>query len=592
MDDIENVAILLVCLLDETVFPQFLEWSNEQGIAKWVLLLLQTDYLRFRGLLSNLNPMKSKAKQWMHYIVQANSELPLLSEEEIIKLKRLNTSKIPFNSAFSIVCQHIWKVVVNKSRFLTQSKSWKKLQAKLLTESLTFLELDTLLENEIYRRYFDRFLQSDPADLRSLQCFLNTKRLLGKLTPFIICTSNEQTTTSSSVTSKAIPQTSDEMISSSIAAGSSSSIMMGSSLFSWRSSLRVTNNTTTNTTTTASSIKKPITKISTGVDATNNVDRTRHPPDTIIQFVDAFEVFKMLLFGLRSLQKEFFPSMTNIPITRSTTVAATGNNNNNNKTSKHSHYHKSTHNTNTTSSSSSFSFASDSTMLPICAGLSERLRVEISATLTQYMNLQSSTDIDSLDRRYVFSSAKILYDLICSLEQETYHYLQSKFQSFQHSDEYSLLIALRRCESDPQVIRYLQKQEFFYEDIKRPFTFHHPSYSSHSTTIPLYVDQIVHWATPQAAGTLYLPILFPLNSSLIPSSSRSRSTSFASSRQKMMIINEEDGLNHCQDDTGISRLQSLENEDTTSTNIPRSSYSKLNTIDIPPILAIQFSACK
>lgn len=441
MDDIENDAVLLLCLLDQAIFPHFLEWNKDsQDLSKWILFLLQTDFLKFNGLIQN-HGEDSKVSLAVSYVKQANERYPLLTSSHIQSLERLCSSRIPLKAALSPVCQLIWKTIVTRTRRLTSSKHWGSMQNKIVTETVT-VELDFILENETYRRYFDRYLQSDPSELGALQCMMNARRLLHRVEPFVRRTLASDTSNS----------------------GKKEEVR--TSIFSWRSTMKAVNMAGS-----GASGKK-------SADQSPSVTAYK---DEIITFTDSLEVLKLVLFGMRTLQKEFFPSVGAAPI--ATSASNQRNSFGHSKTPNNLSSHRNSM-SNVRGGSTSGAGIFEATN--ICAGLSEALRVEILATLSQYATIKTVRDVDAMDARFGSTAAKSLYDLVSNLEQETYHFLQHKYTGFLQSSEFVKLFALRQCEVNPHVIRYLSRQHFLHGKVKR--------------------EELLHWATAQAKGVLYLPL--------------------------------------------------------------------------------------
>eukprot|EP01033_Poteriospumella_lacustris_P003981 gene3981-2834_t len=414
MDDIENDAILLLSLLDENIFPHFLEWNKGQrDLSKWILFLLQTDYLSFKGL-THGKEERAKLAHFAYHIKHANNRCPLLTDKEISTLDRLCNSRIPFKVALSPICQHIWRTVMIRTRQLAASKYWSVMHSKIVTNPEA-TDLDFVLSNETYRRYFDRFLQTDPAELAALHKDFGAAHA----TPYVVV------------------------------------------------------------------------------------------------FTDGVEAFKVLLFGVRSLQREFFPSTSSSAASATSSSAggsstATGHRHSFAGVSQATTRGAAGRHSSTLSASLAASAAAAAAVAAtagtaasaaaaaavaaepptVCAGLSDTSRVEILALLAQHTSIKTSSDADSLDHRFALAAAKTLYDVLLRLERALYVFLQRKFQAFVASQEYMKLIALVACEQHPQVWKYLARTQFLEGDVRR--------------AVPL-----LHWASAEAAGVLYVPIHSP-----------------------------------------------------------------------------------
>lgn len=127
------------------------------------------------------------------------------AEQKVQSLERLVRSKIPLHSVFSVVCDRVWSKVVSRCRMITRSNLWPSLRREFVStlESIEpdiNLDLMTVLSDSTYRKYFDRYIVSNPSgpffvqsslsihssdfstDMSCLHCWLFVHRLLQSVT--------------------------------------------------------------------------------------------------------------------------------------------------------------------------------------------------------------------------------------------------------------------------------------------------------------------------------------------------------------------------------------------------------------------------
>lgn len=101
-----------------------------------------------------------------------------------------------------------------------------------------------------------------------------------------------------------------------------------------------------------------------------------------------------------------------------------------------------------------------------CAGLSEPLRMEISATLSLNSAVRTR-DIETVDEAFAFACANMLEKLLHSLEKETYAYIQKVYSTFeQTSTDYVSMLAHTKAGTLPAVIDYSCKSEFINDRVR------------------------------------------------------------------------------------------------------------------------------
>jgi hypothetical protein len=120
MDEFENNSLPLLLLLDENLFPQFLEWSAERGWSHLVLFLLESDSLRFRqengfgtSFKANFNLQSTMLRKLTNNfevdfkLSGSSSSSLLLNRAQIVALKRITDARIPLHSVFSAICDQV-----------------------------------------------------------------------------------------------------------------------------------------------------------------------------------------------------------------------------------------------------------------------------------------------------------------------------------------------------------------------------------------------------------------------------------------------------------------------------------------------------
>ena len=101
-----------------------------------------------------------------------------------------------------------------------------------------------------------------------------------------------------------------------------------------------------------------------------------------------------------------------------------------------------------------------------CAGLSEPLRMEISATLSLNSAVRTR-DIETVDEAFAFACANMLEKLLHRLQEETYAYIQKVYATFeQTSTDYVAMLAHHKVGALPAVIDYSCKSEFIYDRVR------------------------------------------------------------------------------------------------------------------------------
>ena len=90
------------------------------------------------------------------------------ADKKVKSIDRLVRSKIPLHAVFSTVCDRVWSKVIVRCRLITRSNIWSSLRRELLSaldsmEPNLNLDMIAVLTDSTYRKYFDRFIRSNPA---------------------------------------------------------------------------------------------------------------------------------------------------------------------------------------------------------------------------------------------------------------------------------------------------------------------------------------------------------------------------------------------------------------------------------------------
>lgn len=479
MDEFENDALSLILMLDDNLFPQFLEWAGSQGWADLVIFLLETDFLRFRSddafQKDNLNVQSSLISRLADFTMERTGVLgsfhKILSDEQIESLKRLGDSHIPLNSVFSHVCDYVWQDVISRGRAITTSSMWPSLRKFIVSD--VKMSVGKVLGDLTNRKFFERFLQEDPADLSCLQCWISVRRIFNaveKYTKIKNTTHNDLDSDTVSVVSVDTTSATDRD--------------NGGFMKRWRSSSHA-----------VKGANKAL-QTGSGTATTNaNSNQVELGPR---EYSDPFEVFKIFLEGARSLQKQFFPS--NAPTPSSTAQTYTRYKSNysvqkgdevnledlltefNQSVDPNAH-RKSSTSLHHSPGIASYGGSRNVTQNHQCAGLSESLRMELVATLSLNGSVRTQ-DIEIVDQAFAFACANIFDKLLRKLEKETYQYILSIYPRFEQSIDYTLMIASIKSESCFSIMQYSTKLNFLYNRVRR--------------------ESFVTWTDPSSKGKYFL----------------------------------------------------------------------------------------
>lgn len=455
MDELENSPLSILLVLDDSLFPQLLEWASAERWSTLLIFILETDFFRFRSdemhsQLPNVGQsfLSSRVEEFQLSI--SNPEGPFskfLNAKQTEALVRVAASQIPLHCVLSQVCDIVWKNILSRAQGITKSSSWPSVR-RFMMKGLN-INLDLVMNEPSSRIYFERFLQSEQANLSCLHCYAGVNRLLKSVALFNRpcgeavhtdpCHDKRIRAPHSSLASIADARHVLQSTSGSMATGSSGAAISGG--------------TGSRAGTTWGDPGGDNSKV-TG-DILNWQDSKNK--DVAYAYVDTLEAFKVLLEGTRSLQKQFFPVSN---------ASSAGSN------IGHSNSRR-----------GSGGIVSVSEAVLVCGGLSEALRMEIAAALALNSSVRTS-EIDSVDEAFAEACSNSLQSLLVSLELELRRHLLVKFQQFENSEEYGLMIAMSKAEKCGPVQKYLTKLEFLYDRVRR--------------------HKFISWVQEEAKGRMYL----------------------------------------------------------------------------------------
>lgn len=195
-------SMLELLLLEDSFLPLVMNWAAEEDWSDLLLFLLETDSLRFPSILAekgttNVSTNVSRFIQdpcailriVNSYITPHETEKKnrkvgdLLSVEKMNSIKKLTTYGIPLAAVFSVICDRTWQKIMKLGENLPTKKCiWSALR-KSVVEDIK-LELVTVLKKENYRSFLIRFLQPSPAESACLHCCLQVRYILDELEKF------------------------------------------------------------------------------------------------------------------------------------------------------------------------------------------------------------------------------------------------------------------------------------------------------------------------------------------------------------------------------------------------------------------------
>lgn len=214
MDELDNHTLSLLLLLDDHLFPLFLEWCAGNGLSDMVLFLLEADFLRYKSdenfrLIIEKRSMSSIAhhinkimqlvteKRYTytsHNVVEFHHIKQVLSADSIQCYDRLKRSGLPLYAVFNTLADAVWEDLLFNGKNVISSPQWASLRRALIAshnehslegnENATVLDLDVVLREPALCKYFERFLQHDPSELASLHCLVLVQKLLSQVSGF------------------------------------------------------------------------------------------------------------------------------------------------------------------------------------------------------------------------------------------------------------------------------------------------------------------------------------------------------------------------------------------------------------------------
>lgn len=487
MDEVDNEALSVLLILDDELFPQLLEWSSSKGWSDLVIFLLETDYLRFKtNEMFESEPDKTSLYEPYH-LIQKNSGGcfdKFFTPEQMKSLKRLIDSGIPLNSVYSQVCSAVWKEMLNRTDDIIHSPTWPTVRRSIVEQHE--IGIEEMLADVMKRKFFDRFIQGNASDLATLQCLLSVRRIFDSLSKYKEV-SSELGRNNSGNGSRAHEDNSSSNIFSFF--GGSNSDDNPSMLRRWKASKNAI----------VSASKALQAPFSTSVHSAGAVNSTTQASAVNNNecYTDPFEAFKILLEGTRRLQKQFFPTSTNLNpssgsafqgsspgYTYPTTPRSYGS-----YESTASREESPTMANQRSGSGSSGRPApmarqnSNNSHMRNCSGISEALRIEIQSTLTVNASVRSR-EIETVDRAFAFACANILDKQLRALETEMFTYISAIFADFEHTNDYAMMVAQARAMQCKRVVDYSRKLEFLYDRVRQ--------------------QKIVSWKDAQTRGKVFI----------------------------------------------------------------------------------------
>ena len=579
MDEIDNEALPLILIFDDKLFPKLLDYSLSNGWSDLIIFLLEADHLRFKSTGElNLDFNQESIEMYAPYHLLSknykscadddnhtddndnnnNSDNDNCFSKFIDKIKlqslhRLVTSELPFHCIYSQLCDLIWKIILIKTNEIINSPIWYTSIRQTLVDGY-HVDIDDVLNDPIKRKYFERHAQSDPNNLTSLHCLLNIRRVLDNLQPYKIMSfiddnnhhhqhSTTSTTTTSNNNNKTTSVDDKKLISSSSSSLSSfSHLRRFSSTKNWRGSKHASKTLhisplglSSSSSSSAMKYNKELNTSNNNINNNNNNNSNsgKSMDDSVSEYYDPYEACRILLEGLRGIQKNFFPtgSVSNNMYTSSSTVASIGTSVGNLHTMDGFMYPSSfednsfiiidprerSASTSSTafapniinsSSSSGYQSASSSSssssfiqskrrstlssfnnsvpaasMYKSCAGLSESLRIEIQSILTANSSIRTR-EIESIDRTYAYTCSNMLERLLSCLEVEMMTTVKQMFSDFYQSNEYATMIAHSRGLVNDRITSYFNNLSFLYDRVRQ--------------------QRVVSWQDTYARGKLYI----------------------------------------------------------------------------------------
>lgn len=199
-------SMLELLLLEDSFLPLMMNWAAEEGWSDLILFLLETDSLRFPSILMNeatknharfIQDPSALSRISKSYIAESDTSPRgvkvghLLSYEKLGSVARLTSCGIPLAAVFSVICDRTWQKIMRLGENLPSKKFvWSALQKSIVGDKK--LELITVLKKESYRIFLINFLQQSPAEGACLKCCLQVRSILDALEQFKFPSSRDQ----------------------------------------------------------------------------------------------------------------------------------------------------------------------------------------------------------------------------------------------------------------------------------------------------------------------------------------------------------------------------------------------------------------
>lgn len=191
-------SMLELLLLEDSFLPLVMNWAAEEDWSDLLLFLLETDSLRFPSILMDkayVNTSRFVQDPWALSRIVSSYIAPSQSDNKTLKVSKLMSSEksksvvkltsygIPLAAVFSVICDRTWQKIMSLGANLPSKKCiWSALQKCIVGD--TKLELVTVLKKENYRSFLVNFLQQSPAESACLQCCLQVRYILDELEQF------------------------------------------------------------------------------------------------------------------------------------------------------------------------------------------------------------------------------------------------------------------------------------------------------------------------------------------------------------------------------------------------------------------------
>ena len=191
-------TMLELLLLEDSFLPLVMNWAAEEDWSDLLLFLLETDSLRYPSISTNKeSASKSRfiqdpfalARIVNSYIAPSESEQTKLRVGDLISLptmssiERLTAFGIPLAAVFSSICERTWQKILTFGENLPYKKYiWPALQKSIVED--TKFELVTVLTKPNYQSFLVTYLQHSPAESACLKCWHQVRNILDALETF------------------------------------------------------------------------------------------------------------------------------------------------------------------------------------------------------------------------------------------------------------------------------------------------------------------------------------------------------------------------------------------------------------------------